>query len=43
MKAVKLALLAYYKEFQIKAFYFQINDITALSYLVKMEEPKTSV
>ena len=36
MKAVKLALLAYHKHFQMKAINFQIGNIKALSYLVKM-------
>ena len=33
MKAVKLALLAYRKHFQMKAIHFQINNTRALSYL----------
>ena len=43
MKAVKLALLAYHKHFQMKAINFQIDNIKALSYLVKMGEPTTSI
>ena len=40
IKTVKLALLAYRKHFQMKAIYFQIDNTTALSYLVKMGETK---
>ena len=40
MKVVKLALLAYHKQFQMKAIHFQIDNTTALSYLVKMMEAK---
>ena len=40
MNAVKLALLEYYKHYQMKAIHFHT---TALSYLVKMGEPKTSI
>ena len=36
MKAVKLALLAYHKHFQMKAIHFQIDNTTTLSYLAKM-------
>ena len=36
MKAVKLALLAYHKHFKMKAIHFQIDNTTALSYLVIM-------
>ena len=36
MKAVKLALLAYNKKFQMKAINFQIENTAASSYLVKM-------
>ena len=35
-KALKLALLACHKQFQIKAIHFKIDNTTALSYLVKM-------
>ena len=37
MKAITLALLAYHKQFQMKAIYFLIDTTTALSYLVKIE------
>ena len=37
MKAITLALLAYHKQFQMKAIHFQIDTTTALSYLVKIE------
>ena len=40
MKAVKLALLWYHKHFQVKAIHFQIDNTTALSYLVKTGEPR---
>ena len=40
MKAVKLVSLLYHKHFQMKAIYFQINNTTGLSYLVKMGEPQ---
>ena len=40
MKAVKLALLAYRKHFQMKANNFQIDNTTALSYLVKIRGTK---
>ena len=40
MKVVKLALLAYHKQFQMKAIHFQIDNTTALSYLAKMMEAK---
>ena len=36
MKAVKLALLAYHKHFQMKAIHFQIDNTTTLSYFAKM-------
>ena len=36
MKAVKLALLPYYKQFQMKPIHFQIYNTLALCYLVKM-------
>ena len=36
MKVVKLALLAYHKQFQMEASHFQIDNTTALSCLVKM-------
>ena len=36
MKAVKLALLAYHKHFQMKVIHFQIDNTTTLSYLAKM-------
>ena len=37
MKAITLALLAYHKQFQMKAIHFLIDTTTALSYLVKTE------
>ena len=40
MKAVKLALLAYHKHFQMKAIHFQIDNTTILSYVVKMGRTK---
>ena len=43
MKAVKLALLAYHKHFQMKAIHFQTDNTTALSYLVKMGGTKNSI
>ena len=43
MKAAKLALLEYHKQFQMKAIHFQIDNTTSLSYLVKMGEPKASI
>ena len=36
MKAVKLALLVYHKHFLMKAIHFQIDNATALTYLVKI-------
>ena len=46
MKAVKLALLAYHKQFQMEAIHSQRDNtaaLTALSYLLEMGEPQTSV
>ena len=36
MKAIKLALLAYHKHFQMKAIHCQTDNTTDLAYLVKM-------
>ena len=36
MKAVKLVLPTYYKQFHMKAIHFQIYKTTAFSYLLKM-------
>ena len=40
MKTVKIALLAYYKQFQLKTIHFQIDNTTALYYLAKMGNQK---
>ena len=36
MKAVKLVLVTYYKQFHMKAIHFQICKTTAFSYFLKM-------
>ena len=41
IKAVKLALLAYHKQFQMKAIHLWIDNTTDLSYLVKMVGTKS--
>ena len=43
MKAVKLALLAYHKHFQIKAINFQIDNMKACLILWRWGEPTTSI
>ena len=40
MKAIKLALLAYHKHFQMKAIHCQTDNTADLAYLVKMGETK---
>ena len=40
MKAIKLALLAYHKHFQMKAIHCQTDNTADLAYLVKMEGTK---
>jgi len=43
LMAIKLALLTYVKIFELKRVHFQVDNITALTYLVKMGEPKEMV